>query len=169
MGSKLKTYEKLLIIMYANNQFRRPITRRYLATITYICSRLLNEHLIDVYDIYPDGVESEEINLYIDYLASKQFISINQGLLELTSKGKKHAKSILTNPDNKKARVYYRAAFQVMSLRNDIIIAIASYLFFSQFSDSIKGFSKIKRIYDEIKDYISIFLHEEKLKRKEVV
>jgi len=155
--------------MYTGNQFHKQITRRYLATVAYICSHLLNEQLIDVYDIYPDGVESEEINLYIDYLVSKQYILVNKGVLTLTDKGKSYVKKLLTNPDNRKARVYYRAAHQVMSLTNDVTIAIASYLFFSRFSSSLKGFSKIKKLYNEIKDYISIFIDKEKVKEKQVV
>lgn len=165
----MKTYEKILVIMYVGHQLHRLITRRYLATIVYICSNLLNEQPIDVYDIYPDGVESEEINLYIDYLVSKQYILANKGLLSLTDKGESYVRRLLTNPDNRMPRVCYRAALQVMSLTNNVIIEIASYLFFNQFSDSLKGFSRVKKIYREIKDYISIFMNNEELKKKKVI
>ncbi len=168
----MKNYEKILIFAFAGYQLRKSITRRYLATVSYICSNLLNENIITVYDVYPDGVESEEINLYIDYLASKQYFFISGGLISITSKGKAYVKELLMNPDMKIARIYYRAANEVWLLDTDLSIAIASYLYFSQFSDEIKGFHKIKKIYEEIKDYISIFLtkkESEKIKKKRKV
>lgn len=161
----MKNYEKLILIMFASQKHRKLITRRYLATLTFICSNLLNEEIIDVYDVYPDGVESEEINLYIDYLYAKSLITIKDGIITLTTKGKFYADRLLANPDNKVARTYYRAAIQLLSLKNDLTVAIAAYLYFNKFGGELKGYSWVKRIYREMKDYISLFMDNDKIKK----
>ena len=147
------------------------MSRRDIATVIFICNNLLDVTEPSTYDIFPDGIESEKVNLYIDYLLVKNLVDIQEGIVLLTNLGKKMAKELLMNPDNKEIRIFFRAAREIWQLKKDVRISLATYLYFLQFNAELKGFSKVKALYKELKDYLSIFVSTEtqKVTKKEKI
>ena len=163
--------EQILITLYSLPHHEKFVSRRDIATVIFICNNLLDVTEPSTYDIFPDGIESEKVNLYIDYLLVKNLVDIQEGIVLLTNLGKKMAKELLMNPDNKDIRIFFRAAREIWQLKKDARISLATYLYFLQFNAELKGFSKVKALYKELKDYLSIFVSTEtqKVTKKEKI
>jgi len=159
-GITLEITKQILITLFSYPLSHGTVTRRDISTVLFICSNLFNDNT-EIFDIFPDGVESEKINLYVDYLLVKGLVDVEEGKVSITENGKQYAQNILTNPDNRIYRILFRVSREIWLLSREIRTSLALYLYFKTFNSNIRGFAKIRNLYRELKDYVSVFLEKE--------
>lgn len=142
-------FEKVLITLYAQNS---KISRRELATYILIAEHFTKTRFIDVFDIYPDGVESTRINLAVDTLIENGLIYSDFGKLLLTEYGKNEAERVLSSPDEKTARNFYRLIEYLSSLSHRTRLDLAGYIWFKEMDLNIEGFKRTKSIYEKLEE-----------------
>ncbi len=148
----LKTFgifEKILVTLYAQNS---KISRRELATYILIAEHFTETRFIDVFDIYPDGVESTRINLAVDTLIENGLIYSDFGRLFLTKYGKIEAERVLSSPEEKTARDFYRLVEYLSSLSHRTRLDLAGYIWFREMGLNVEGFKRTKSIYEKLEE-----------------
>jgi len=118
-------------------------------------------------ELFPDGVEYSLANLSIDLLSSLGYLTIVNGLLEISINGAKRVEEILTNPDYKQARIYYRLISRLTNLNFDKVMTIASYFLAQKSGISDAEFPhEIRDLVNDLMSILKTFKREELLVEK---
>ena len=159
--------EQVLVIMYAQPDDVEFVTRREIITTLYVCECILEIETVPIVDVFPDGADSELANVVIDILIMKGYVESDRGFLKLTRKGKEYARKILTNPDNRYARVLFRISREVWHLDNKIRMDLVTYLYFKkEYGARLADVSYVKSIITKLRDFSSLFIKTKETQQK---
>ncbi|RLE74198.1 MAG: hypothetical protein DRZ80_04950 [Thermoprotei archaeon] len=164
---QVNCYERVLISLYALNSKKNRVTRRQLSTYVFIADTVAGFSLPHTIELFPDGVEYSLANLSIDLLSSLGYLTIVNGLLEISINGAKRVEEILTNPDYKQARIYYRLISRLTNLDFDKVMTIASYFLAQKSGISDAEFPReIRDLVNDLMSILKTFRREELLVEK---
>ena len=121
--------ERILVAVYTAMQKRNHIPLRYLASLIYVAERILDEKRTTVYDVLCDGVESEAINMATEILMSKKYIVKRKTGVNLSDKGIKYVTDILSQPDRRDMRLFYRVLMELVALDMADLLRLAEAFF----------------------------------------
>ncbi len=121
---------------------RSPLNRREISTILFIALRLKG-YKVEIDGIYPDGVEWPEINAIVDFLIEIGVLNSDFGKISII-----RAENIERDP-------YIKAVARYLSrIDRRSWIDIAGYLFCQQHNLDLSGFTRTKKLLDDLKKVI---------------